>query len=163
MHSRRKFPGTLSLNSAAGSNSLLVRRYFRRAINISGKSSEKKEVVLSVLNPARSTLAFNSDKLYRRICREYSSIVLQRKECCGTLEEYHPLGALPGTFARGLIHHPQCVLVRQKRRSHQNSFSKGIWRASIWNRSTPGSRSAARRKPAEKTSTPPKVSQGSAS
>ena len=124
MHSRRKFPGTLSLNSAAGSNSLLVRRYFRRAINISGKSSEKKEVVLSVLNPARSTLAFNSDRLYRHICREYSSILLQRKECCGTLEEYHPLGALPGTFARGLIHHPQCVLVRQKRRSHQTHFRK---------------------------------------
>src|SRR5712691_9870897 len=88
--SRRKFAGALNLNSAVGSNSLLAERCFRRAISISGKSSETKEVTLSVLNPARSTLAFNSDTPYLRACREYSSTSLQRKECCGTVRRIPP-------------------------------------------------------------------------
>jgi len=69
-----------------------------------------------------------------------------------------PLGALPGTFCERTNSSSLMFLV-VKSADHINS-SRRYFGVRPLNRSTPGSRSAARRKPAEKNSPPPKSKPG---
>lgn len=56
-----------------------------------GKSSETKEVILTMLNPARSILVLSSRVLYRRTWREYVSNALHRNGWWGTVRaKYSP-------------------------------------------------------------------------
>ena len=130
---------------------------------MNGRSSEMKEVIRWIRKPARSTLLRNSARLYRRWCIECSSMALHKNRCCGTVMRMPP----PGRVALNICLSTASSSTMCSRTSNapitSNSRSNGIWRASIWYKSTPGNRARAKTRPSPKISLPANRNRGRAS